>query len=76
MPISLLDCCKKNKKLNFNASRLWLNVSEFTCRNPNLRLITKAKACKGAGQDGSSGVTSHAPGSAGECEDMNPHTPK
>jgi hypothetical protein len=27
-------------------------------------------------QDGSSGVTSHAPGSAKECEGMNLHTPK
>jgi hypothetical protein len=28
------------------------------------------------GQKGSLGVTSHALGSVGECEGMNPHTPK
>jgi hypothetical protein len=45
-------------------------------RNPSLGLATKARACKGAGQKGSPGITSHAPGSAGECEGTNPHTPK
>jgi len=46
------------------------------CHNPNLGLTTKASACKGAGQEGSLGVTSHAPESVGECDWMNPHTPK
>jgi len=36
----------------------------------------EAKACKGAGWKWSLGVTFHAPGSVGECEGMNPHTPK
>jgi len=45
-------------------------------RNLSLRLATKARACKGAGQEGSPGVTSHAPRSRGECEGMNPHIPK
>jgi hypothetical protein len=45
------------------------------CCNLNLRLVIKTRACKGAGQEGSPGVTSHAPGSVGECEGMNPHTP-
>jgi hypothetical protein len=45
-------------------------------RNPILGLATKARACKGEDQEGSSGVTSHAPKSIGECEGMNPHTPK
>jgi hypothetical protein len=44
--------------------------------NPNLGLVTKVKACKVASQEGSLGVTSHAFGSAKECEGMNPHTPK
>ncbi len=45
--------------------------------NPSFGLVTKARACKGVGQKGSPGVTSHAPGSAKECElGMNPHTPK
>jgi len=35
--------------------------------------VTKARACKGASQKGSPGVTSHAPKSVGECEEMNPH---
>jgi hypothetical protein len=35
------------------------------CRNPSLGLATKARACKGEGQKGSLGVTSHVPGSVG-----------
>jgi hypothetical protein len=54
---------------------MWLWTSKC-CHNPNLGLTTKAKACKGAGQEGSPGVTSHAPESVGKCEWMNPHTPK
>ncbi len=46
------------------------------CRNPNLRLATKVKACKGAGQEGSMGITSHALGSGRDFEGMNLHTPK
>jgi hypothetical protein len=38
--------------------------------------MTKARAYKSAGQEGSPGVTFHAPRSAKECEGMNPHTPK
>jgi len=38
--------------------------------------MTKARACKGASQKGSPGVASHVFGSVGECEGMNPHTPK
>jgi hypothetical protein len=43
-----------------------------------LRQLHKPRqgACKGASQEGSLGVTSHATGSVGECERMNPHTPK
>jgi hypothetical protein len=46
------------------------------CHNPSLGLTTKIRACKGAGQEGNSGVTFHAPRSVKECEGMNPHTPK
>jgi hypothetical protein len=46
------------------------------CHNPSFGLTTKLKACKVAGQEGSSRVTSHAPKSAKECEGMNPHIPK
>jgi hypothetical protein len=49
---------------------------QYTCRNPSLGLATKARVCKGAGQEGKPGVTFHAPGSVKECEGMNPHTPK
>jgi hypothetical protein len=38
------------------------------CCNPSLGVATKVRACKGVGQEGSLGVTSHAPGSVGECE--------
>jgi len=46
------------------------------CRNLNLGLVTKARACKGASQECSSGVTFHDGKSARKCEGMNPHTPK
>jgi hypothetical protein len=51
-------------------------VNVYFCHNPNLGLATKARACKVASQKGSLGVTFHAPGSAKECEGMNPRTPK
>jgi hypothetical protein len=35
--------------------------------------MTNARACKRESQEGSLGITSHAPGSARECERMNPH---
>jgi hypothetical protein len=43
------------------------------CRNPSLRLATKAKGLQGCELRGSMGVTSHAPGSVGKCEGVNPH---
>ncbi len=46
------------------------------CCNLNLGLTTKVTACKGAGQEGNLGITSHAFGSGRDCEGMNPHTPK
>ncbi len=44
--------------------------------NPNLGFVTKARACNGAGQEGSMGVPSHALENVGECEGMSFHTPK
>ncbi len=38
--------------------------------------MTKARACKVAGQEGSSQVMPHASGSVRKCEGMNPHIPK
>ncbi len=46
------------------------------CRNLNLGLATKARACKGASQKGILIITFHAPRSVGKCEGMNLHTPK
>ncbi len=46
------------------------------CRNPSLGLTTKARGCKGVGQEWSPGITFHAPKNVGKCEGMNPHTPK
>jgi hypothetical protein len=48
---------------------------DYYC-NPSLGLATKARACKGENQEGSPWIISHAPRSAGECEGINPHTPK
>jgi hypothetical protein len=52
------------------------NKKNPNCRNPNLGLATKVRACKSAGQEGSPTVTFHAPENVKECEGMNPHTPK
>jgi hypothetical protein len=46
------------------------------CCNPRLGLTTKARACKVTSQEGSLGVTSHAPRIVGKCERMNPHISK
>jgi hypothetical protein len=46
---------------------------KLQCRNPNLGLATKARACKGASQEGSMGITSHVPMSVGKCKKINPH---
>jgi hypothetical protein len=46
------------------------------CHNPSLRLMTKARACKGAGQAGGPRITSRVPRSVGKCEGMTLHTPK
>jgi len=64
MLVFILKRCIKNK------------LKQFNCRNPSLEFVTKARTCKGAGQEGSSGVTFHVPGSVGKCEGMNLHTPR
>ncbi len=51
-------------------------LNDYDCRNLSLGFATKAKACKGAGQEGSQRITSHAPRNVRKCEGMNPHIPK
>jgi hypothetical protein len=46
------------------------------CHNLNLGLVTKARTCKSVGQKGSPGGTSYTLENVGDCERMNPHTPK
>ncbi len=53
-----------------------LNCLVINCRNLSLRLASKARAYKNAGQKGSPGGTSYTPMSVRECERMNLHTPK
>ncbi len=55
---------------------MFVSIDKLECHNPSLGLMTKARACKGAGQKRSPGVASHALGSVGKCEGMNPHTLK
>jgi hypothetical protein len=43
---------------------------------PNFGFTTKARASKGAGREGSPGVTFHVPGSVRRCKGINIHTPK
>jgi hypothetical protein len=50
--------------------------AHIDCRNPNLGLATKAKACKVVGQEGSPGITPHALENVRKCKRMNPHTSK
>jgi hypothetical protein len=57
-------------------SRCAFNCLLEYCRNLNLGLANKARACRGVGQEGSSRVTSHVSDSVRECEGMNLHTPK
>jgi hypothetical protein len=49
---------------------------DIICHNPSLRLATKARGCKVAGQDRSPRVIPHAPENARRCEGIDPHTPK
>jgi hypothetical protein len=51
-------------------------VGVGVCRNPNFGLTTKARGCKVVSQEGNLGVILHAPGSARECEGIDPRTPK
>jgi hypothetical protein len=74
-----LYICVNNQvtKSRYNDQLTNLNIYFcHRCHNPKLRLVTKARACKGAGQEESLGVTPHAHGSVRECEGMNTHTPK
>ncbi len=75
----------KNTQLHhyyFKISKHWIRlilISKIklkSCCNPSLGLMTKARACKGVGQEGSPRITSHVPGSVGECEEINLHIPK
>jgi hypothetical protein len=50
-------------------------VNHYCC-NLSLGLATKAKACKGVGQEWNSRVIFHAPWSVRKCEGMNPHIHK
>jgi hypothetical protein len=59
-----------------NHHQHWGNSYHPCFRNPSLGLTTKARGCKVANQEGSSGVMLHAPGSVKECEGIGPHTPK
>jgi hypothetical protein len=60
--------------ISFGAIKIWWYHEYY--RNLSLGLAIKARACKGVGQEWSLGVTFHVHGNVGECEGMNPHTPK
>jgi hypothetical protein len=60
----------------FTSFQIFQEPWSTSCRNPSLKLATKASAYKSVSQEGSPGVTFHAPGSAKECEGMNLQTPK
>jgi hypothetical protein len=74
--IGFVMFCNLNKCQLYYKSCIVELVEDIFCHDLNLGLATKARACKSAGQEGSLGVTFHAPGSAKECEGMNLYTPK
>jgi len=51
-------------------------ILELHCHTLGLVLMTKAKACRGVGQEWNLKVTFCVPRNVEECEGMNPHTPK
>jgi len=51
-------------------------ISMYLCRNPSLGLVTKARGCKVASQEGSLGIMPHAHSSARKYEGIDPHAPK
>jgi len=46
------------------------------CHDLNLGFVTKAKVCKGANWKWSMGVIFYVLKSVGDCEGINPHTPR
>jgi len=55
---------------------IWWTIYPLNkCCNLNFGFATKARACEGAGQEWSHGVTFHALESVGKCEGMNFHIP-
>ncbi len=62
---------------NFLSKNIEANFMNLhICRNPSLGLATKVRGCKVVGQEKSPVAMSHAPGSAKECEGIDPCTPK
>ncbi len=81
MVVYIDDILVYNISMEEHVEHLWkefqrLRKIKLYCRNLSLGLVTKARAYKSAGQEGSPGDTFHAPENAKECEGMNPHTHK
>ncbi len=62
--------------IGFGGNFLCLPSLPINYCNFSLGLTTKIRACEGVGQEWSPGVTFHAPGNVGMCEEMNFRTPK
>ncbi len=61
----------------WHATYLWKTFDDgYNYRNFSLRLVTKPRGCKVAGQEKNPRVMSHASRSARKCEGIDPHTPK
>jgi len=71
-----LNGAKYFSQIDFKLGYYQICIIDEDYRNPNLGFMTKTRACEGAGQKWSLGVTFHAPGSVGKCEGMNLHIPK
>jgi hypothetical protein len=52
------------KEYSCDVVKIYYITFIHVCCNLNLGLVTEARACEGAGQEGSLGITFHAPESA------------
>jgi len=72
----IVVCCYELLQLPTTNLNHRIDCCFIVCHNLSIGLATKASVYKGVGRKKSSKVKSHALRSVGECEGMNPHTPK
>ncbi len=80
MPYCIPDACSPFFLQDFLIVKLFVKSNKDNIGTLVVTLILgsrlKQKGLQRCGPKESPGVTSHAPGSVGKCEGVNPHTPK